>query len=246
MNNLTVETDGAEQTLSIPEQVDLKLENERNAQPADVQSGSPLYAAMHAIYGKIQRLQQTALNKHGGYEFTPADDYRDRLRTLFHEHKLIDRMNEVYSSQAGEGMKSGTLKFQFEFWIIHVESGEATDKVLRSVFLPYVGSQTAGIASTFAWKEWMKNEFKISTGEADPLQSIGEADQRAGDKLSESKSEDVAAHLSDSLEELLTTKPDKEKLEDWKSENQPSIDSLHNAHFQKLKAVYLKAHKATS
>ena len=155
-------------------------------------------------------------------------------------------MSEVFSSQVSDGLKAGTVKFQYEFWIIHVATGEQTDKVLRSVFLPYVGSQTAGIASTFAWKEWMKNEFKISTGEPDPEGQMGDADARAGEKLSMPESEEVAAHLSDSLEKLIKTKPEKDKLEAWHDENKPSIASLHHVHFSKLKSVYQKAWKDAS
>lgn len=225
--------------------VDAKLqEDKERAKPRDKSPGSPLYKAIHAIYGEIERLEETDTNTHGKYKFAPADAYREDMRKRFFKHNLIDRMNEIYSSAVSEGLKAGTVKFQYEFWIMHVESGESTQPVTRSVLLPYVGSQTSGIASTFAWKEFMKNEFKISTGEPDPSHQMGDADDRVGDKLSIPESEDSAGHLSDALEELIKSKPDREKLEAWKEDAHPVLTQLQSQHFLKLKAVYTKAWKA--
>lgn len=230
---------------SVAQAVNAKLaEDKERAKPRDQPLGSPLYNAIHAIYGEIERLKETDTNKHGGYKFAPVDSYRDDIRKRFFKHKLIDRINEIYSSAVSEGLKAGTVKFQYEWWMMHVESGEATQPITRSVLLPYVGSQTSGIASSFAWKEFVKNEFKYSTGEPDPTHQMGEADERVGDKLAMPESEEASGYLSDALEELIKSKPTREQLEAWKDEAHPVLAQLRNEHFGKIKAVYTKAWKA--
>jgi hypothetical protein len=219
-------------------------DDSKRALPRDVEKASSLYGAIHAIYGEVARLEKTDTNKHGGYKYANVDSFRDMMRELFHKHGLIDRINEVYSSAVSEGLKSGTCKFQYEWWMIHVETGQSTTPISRSVLLPYVGSQTSGIASSFAWKEIVRNEFNISTGEPDPSRQMDEADQRAGEKLTAPESEEAAGNLSDGLEVLIKSKPDRAKLEAWKDEAQPVLSQLQNQHYVKLKAVYTKAWKA--
>lgn len=230
----------------IEERVEQKLaEDAEREQPRDVAPGSTLYKSIHAIYGKIKRLEHTEkFTAKAGFTFTPADTFRDVMRQLFFEHGLIDRMTEVHASPITDGFKTGSVKFQYEFVIYHVETGEATIPVKRSVILPYVGSQTAGIASTFAWKEWIKNEFKISTGEMDPTNQMSEADDRAGEKLSVQESEEAAGYLSDALQELIATKPSKKKLEEWRDGSAPITAKLRPEHYTSIKAVWVRAWKA--
>ena len=230
---------------TIQEQVDAKLGHDaQRERPIQVVPNSYLYQSIGAVMAAVRRLERTERNNHGKYEFTPADAFRDFIREQFIKNDLVYAISEVYSSQASEGLKAGVIKFQYEFYITHIGTGESTPKELRSVFLPYVGSQTAGIASTFALKEWLKNKFLISTGEPDPEGKMGEADERAGDKLTSAESEEATAELGDALEALIKEKPTRARLEAWREDALPILSQLQNQHFLKLNSIYTKAHKA--
>lgn len=227
------------------DRVDEKIkDDERRATIPHSIAGSSLYKSLGEVMAAVRRLDKTEKNQHGKYEFTPADSFRDFIREQFVKNELVYAISETYSSQAGEGLKAGVIKFQYEFWITHIGTGETTPKELRSVFLPYVGSQTAGIASTFALKEWLKNKFLITTGEPDPESKMGEHDERAGEKLTMTESEELAGVLSDALEILLKQKPDTSQLEGWKDDNKELINQLQNAHFSRLKSTWAKHWKA--
>ena len=198
----------------------------------------PLYGALHAIYGDVQRLEKTERNNHGNYDFAPADAFRDFIRKAFHKHGLVYFINEVYAPFVGEVDKKKTLKFTYEFVIMHVESGETTPTVRRSVFLPYVGSQTAGIASTFALKEWLKNQFLISTGEPDPEGTMSKDDEAAKQRFTIAESKAATDEIRDKLKALKDhTEADVYAI--W-NESINTISALTDKDFEDLKAEAAK------
>lgn len=207
---------------------------------AQVSAASPLYQALGAILGKVTRLEKTERNNHGNYDFAPADTFRDFIRPLFHEHGLWLFVNEAYSPFIGEVTKQKTLKFTYEFVIMHIETGETTPTIRRSVFLPYVGSQTAGIASTFALKEWLKNQFLISTGEPDPEGKMGKDDEAAKNRLPEAESKAALDTLKTKFNEMAkdATVAD---LHAWWTANMNSLNALNDAHFQELHGMAERA-----
>jgi len=199
---------------------------------------STLYSAIHAVMSEVKRLEKTETNDHAKYKFAPADQFRDFIREKFNKYNLVLSLNEMFASQVSEGMKAGTIKFTYQFVIIHTETGEATIPEARSVFLPYVGSQTAGIASTFALKEWLKNKFLISTGEPDPENKMGEADDRAGGKLSLEESEHALKTLQGELKDATKAKKPTE-IEIWWKASSAVLNTLMNEHFAKIKKEML-------
>ena len=210
-----------------------------------MEPSSPLYAALHAIYGEVERLEKTEHNNHGNYKFAPADSFRDFIRQRFHAHNLIYIINEVYSPFIGEVAKQKTLKFTFEFVILHIESGETTPAVRRSVFLPYVGSQTAGIASTFALKEWLKNQFLISTGEPDPEGTMGKDDDAAKSRMTEQDSKSAYDNLIAGLRALPKDHSQADVFTWWNA-NISIISALSDGDFKKLQTEAEKAKMAAT
>lgn len=210
------------------------------AAPEMARCPSPLHTAIHAILGEVRRLEKSDHNKHGNYDFAPADAFRDFIRDQFHKHKLVYSISEVYASQVAEGMKAGTIKFTYWFVITHVESGEQTQPEARSVFLPYVGSQTSGIASTFALKEWLKNKFLISTGEPDPEGEMGDHDSNARNRLPDEESGQVLETLRAELKDAIKDKRS-QPIEAWWKASEATAKTLTPDHFGRIKREMLKA-----
>lgn len=210
----------------------------QEALPA-IEPASTLYTAIHAVMGEVVRMKQTGKrdDKAGKYKFTPADDFRDFLREQFVKHGLTYIINEMFSSAVGEIQKGATVKFQYQFCIVHVATGEITPWESRSVFLPYVGSQTSGIASTFAFKEWVKNKFLISTGEIDPENAMDRADAKAQNRLPFHESEAVGKVLRDKFAAFLKDKPDSKAVHKWWDENLLSLNTLDDKHFLPLQEM---------
>lgn len=127
-----------------------------------------LAAAMTAVMGDIVRLQKTTENKHGKYKYVPIDDVKDAIRPLLVAHGMALTVSEIEGVEIKEvPSRNGTTATMFASYIVtlkHGKSGEYEGDII-TVVLPYVGAQTAGIARSYAVKEWAKATLLLSTGE---------------------------------------------------------------------------------
>ena len=127
-----------------------------------------LAAAMSAVMGDIVRLQKTAENRHGKYNYVPIDDVKDAIRPLLVAHGLALTVSETNPVEIKEvPSRNGTTATMFVSYDVRVFHGESDEMRADTitVVLPYVGAQTAGIARSYAVKEWAKATLLLSTGE---------------------------------------------------------------------------------
>lgn len=176
-------------------------------------------AAKVAVMADVRRLQQTAENKHGKYRYTPVDEIKDFIRPLLVKHGISFGIDERKVKIIEIPSRNGTtvsLKATFDVFISH-PSSDIGCRSKQTVILPYVGAQTAGIARSYALKEWLKATFLISTGE-----DAGEADSLAPESYGTTKELDPytqpkakAKFIYDALASDIRTHTNLDTLDTW-------------------------------
>lgn len=122
--------------------------------------------AVSSVMLEVARIKKGDKNQHGRYEFTSTDDIKDHIRPLMAKNGLFPTIDQTgfemmeYSSNSG---KKTVAKFDFEIILGHATGFAIPERI--SVLLPFVGPQTTGIARSYAFKEWAKSRFLISTGD---------------------------------------------------------------------------------
>lgn len=116
-------------------------------------------------------LRKTGFNEHGRYNFAPVDDFYDRTRKLFPKYGLVITSTELESDlvpmTAGTGNAMKTTiwiktKWQFK---LHHNGATYDDGLYRFAHVPTSGPQTEGIAQSYASKNFMRDLFRVATGE---------------------------------------------------------------------------------
>lgn len=136
---------------------------------------SKLNEAIAAVMAKVKRLEKGDKNQFGKYAYTSVDDFKDSIRPLLATTGIVVHMTEVGTVEIIEltkddGKKSVVAKYVFSITLEHT-SGEKGSPEQSTVMLPYTGAQTTGAARSYAFKEWSKSRFLISSGDLDDADS---------------------------------------------------------------------------
>jgi hypothetical protein len=144
---------------------------------------SGIHAAIISVKGKIKRLEKAGENLFDKYHFTSIDDFKDLIRPLLAENGLYMSISETgfetVLQKNNKGDEKTQCKIGFEIWLTY-KDGSETKPVKSTVMLPYTGAQTAGIAESYAIKNWGKSQLLASSGDTGE-----EADTRKQDEYSE-------------------------------------------------------------
>lgn len=181
-----------------------------------------LSAAKIGIMAEIRRLVKSEENKHGRYMYVPIDEVKDFIRPLMVKHGVEFGVSEVGGIDLKEvpNSKGGTTTtaiIPYSVTLTHAKSGEHKSEII-TVILPYTGAQTAGIARSYAIKEWAKATLQLSTGD----EPADEADNMRQDKYGKEREFDPdavpkvhARSIYDGLVQDMNTHTQLDKLEMW-------------------------------
>lgn len=180
-----------------------------------------LAAALVAVRKEVRRLEKTQENKHNKYKYAPIDDVKDFIRPLLSKHNIDFGVSEsgewALSEMPSRNGTTTTAIIGFAIALEHVDSGNIRLEKI-TVTLPYVGAQTAGIARSYAVKEWGKATLLLSTGE----DVDADADVAGKEKFGTTKELDPyqqpkakARGIYDALAADIRTHTDMDQLENW-------------------------------
>jgi hypothetical protein len=132
--------------------------------------------AVLLVMQELKSLAKTGRNDHGRYNFAPVDDFYDAVHDLLPKYGLLPTADEVdselvpmetatFDSKGNPTAKKVAIWIK-STWIFKLNhNGVTSEGFRRIVWVPTAGPQTAGIAQSYADKNFMRSLFKIRTGE---------------------------------------------------------------------------------
>lgn len=122
--------------------------------------------AIIAVKKEIKQIGANERNEHGRYGYVSVDRFYERVGPLMAANDLALLINETSSDiRAGDSGK-GWLFVQYELVFMHA-SGAISPPLRRSCALPISGPQAYGAAQSYIEKQFLRQVFKIPTGDKD-------------------------------------------------------------------------------
>lgn len=113
---------------------------------------------------EMPRLNKDANNQYANYRYVSIDTYYDLIASRL----IAAGINWVLNEVANEVMPDNKhVRFRYEVNLFHVSGHYLSRFSTLSIVHPIQGAQTAGSALSYADKCWMRQLFKIPTGEGD-------------------------------------------------------------------------------
>lgn len=200
--------------------------------------------AIVAVMGDVKRLKKDDRNKHGGYDFTSVDDFKDAIRPIMAQHGLFIHVSQsafqMIEYLDGKGAKKSVAQYDLEITLKHNE-GEAEPPECMTVALPFTGAQTSGAARSYAVKEWMKSRFLVSSGDEQDEADLMEQ-SREGLRLSKAEARDLYEELQKEIKGVIDGQ-DYEALGEWWQENKFRTETLPKDWFIHFRTEYAAAYK---
>lgn len=205
---------------------------------------SKLSNAVCNVMTEIRRLSKEDRNKHGSYDFTSVDDFKDAIRPLMAKHGLSLHVSQTAFQMieyiSGKGDKKSVAQFDMAI-TLHHKSGKKAKPENMTVALPFTGAQTSGAARSYAVKEWMKSRFLVSSGDAQDEADLLEQ-SREGLRLSKQEARPLTSDLNEELRKLVEGR-DRVALETWWNENKHRTETLPKDWYIMLRTDYATAWK---
>lgn len=184
----------------------------------------------------VKKAVKEHVNKHGGYKYVSIDKFYEDMGPLLAEHGLIIMMNERAVESDGKW-----LNLSFDFYIYH-KSGKQFGPVTRSQGVLANGPQAYAAAQSFAEKYFMRQLFKIPTGEedADGDSQTNKAPIPAKQKPASVELLSVAdsARERDTLLASLTLCTSREGLLEWSNSTSKLRERMHRADVEVLQSAF--------
>lgn len=130
---------------------------------------APITAAISKVMGGVKKLNKSALNAYAGYKYASADDFFETIGPMMAAANLVIVANqvewEIRSFSAPKGERH-MLFVTFDF--IFASGGDTWQMPLRrTVSIEAGGAQQWGALQTYAEKQFLRQLFKVPTGEPD-------------------------------------------------------------------------------
>jgi len=214
-----------------------------------IEISNPLEAAISAVMADIERLGKDDRNKHGGYDFTSVDDFKDHIRPLLSANNLTIQPQEKSMSfqeftgadKNGKPIKKTVARFKFSITITHTLTDLKTLPEKITVCLPFTGPQTSGAARSYAIKEWLKGRFLLSSGDSQDEADLIEQ-SREGLRLSKAEARDLYKTLDVEFDKEVEGR-DHDKLAEWWAGNKYRIETLPKDWFIQMRTNYATKYK---
>ncbi len=144
----------------------------------------PIAAAIIAVKKQIKQLGADDRNEHGKYAFVSVDKFYATVGKLMAEAGLALLIDET-ATDVRASDKSGNpwLFAMYDLTFLH-ESGALSHPLRRSIALPISGPQAFGAAQSYIEKQFLRQVFKVPTGERDadsePTDGVAPESRNAG------------------------------------------------------------------
>lgn len=123
-------------------------------------------AAIVAVKAKVRAIGYDEKNPHGGYPYVSVDKFYALIGPLMAAEKLFLWVDEE-SSEVKEGARGNPWLFvRYAMRFAH-GSGAVSSPVHRSLAQPISGPQSYGAAQSYIEKQFLRQVFKVPTGEKD-------------------------------------------------------------------------------
>jgi hypothetical protein len=140
--------------------------------------GMPLeiIKAIVAVTSMVKKLGKEGNNAFQRYKFTSVDQFYEALGPLMAQHGLCDvafersTTTEVRetSNDKGETKRGIWLTAEYDFVLYH-ESGVCSPAIPRTITVQATGAQSYASAQSYAEKYFLRNLFKVPTGDVDEV-----------------------------------------------------------------------------
>lgn len=193
-------------------------------------------APVNEVCLDVKKAVKEHINKHGGYKYVSIDKFYEDMGPLLAAHGLIIMMNERSAESDGKW-----LNLAFDFYIYH-KSGKHFGPVTRSQGVLANGPQAYAAAQSFAEKYFMRQLFKIPTGEED-----ADGDSQTNKAPIPAKAKPAAVELMsaadsarerDTLLASLTLCASREALLKWAESTSKLRERMHKSDVDVLEAEF--------
>jgi hypothetical protein len=196
--------------------------------------------SINEICAKVKMAVKEHLNKHGGYKYVSYDRFLEDIGPLMAEAGLILVMHEADAVSDGKW-----LTLTFHIYLYH-KSGKSYGPVVRSQGVLANGPQAYAAAQSFAEKYFIRQLFKVPTGEEDAdADSQGKAPIPASKKPAKPDNR-VSAELSEKARDVaiaaLQMCADIEALDSWGVDNKSELARMQDADVMAVRAAF-KTHR---
>jgi hypothetical protein len=146
--------------------------------------------AIIKITGEVKRLGKEGTNTFARYKFTSVDQFYEALGPIMSANGLMDLAEEKsvtieireVADERGVVKKSAWMTAIYDFWLYH-ESGVRFGPITRHIQVQATGAQSYASAQSYAEKYFLRNLFKVPTGDKDEVEETGKEGLPAGPTL---------------------------------------------------------------
>ena len=132
--------------------------------------------AIVGVMGKVKKLAKGGNNTFQRYKFTSVDQFYEALGHLMSEHDLCDVAFErsisvetrETTNDRGETKKGVWMTAEYDFYLYH-GSGVQFGPISRTITVQASGPQSFAAAQSFSEKYFLRNLFKVPTGDKDEI-----------------------------------------------------------------------------
>jgi len=197
---------------------------------------SNIAKAILAVTSEVNSLAKGVKNQHGGYNYVPIDNYYAEVGKVAAKHGLTWVLRVTDCKHLSDLGKNGALNFSYAVDLLHSDGDEKKDFTSLNILHPIQGAQSAGSAMSYADKVFMRQLFKIETGEMDadatnPNELNGKPEKVEAPKPALSKEEEatLVAWIENAITKFLPdAKSDSDLTKYWADNRNGPIKRVQN------------------
>jgi len=122
--------------------------------------------AIIAVKKQVRQIGTDERNEHGKYPYVSVDRFYERIGPMMAGAGIALLIDET-DSEVKEGKSGAPWLFAHYALAFMHEDGSVSDPMRRSIAMPINGPQTYGAAQSYIEKQFLRQIFKIPTGERD-------------------------------------------------------------------------------
>jgi hypothetical protein len=194
--------------------------------------------SINEICAKVKMAVKEHLNKHGGYKYVSYDRFLEDIGPLMAEAGLILVMHEAEAVSDGKW-----LTLTFHIYLYH-KSGKAYGPVVRSQGVLANGPQAYAAAQSFAEKYFIRQLFKVPTGEEETdLDSHAKTQIPASKKPASNKADDkTSAVAKDAAIMAISMAQTLEILQSWGVDHKAEMEKMTDADVAEVRKAFKAKH----
>ena len=136
-------------------------------QLATLPASTEVAQAILATTRAVGTLGKAAVNPHGGYKYVSIDKFYETVARIATDNGLNWTLREIAFHVMPDVGKTGAVRITYEVDLMHISGCKIPIFSALTIIHPIQGAQTVGSAMSYADKIFMRQTFKVSTGEKD-------------------------------------------------------------------------------